>query len=69
MLLVKNILKIIENLCLLVYYKARINYYWLFQAPMVDKAPSNNSTNNKRSPYSRMYKEYVPYDGPVCETP
>jgi hypothetical protein len=64
MLLVKNILKIIENLCLLVYYKARLSYYWLFQAPMVDKAPSNNSTNNKRSPY-----KYVPYDGPVCETP
>lgn len=63
MLLVKNILKIIENLCLLVYYKARINYYWLFQAPIIDKAPSNNSTINKRPPNEDWY------DGPYCETP
>ena len=56
-------MKIIENLCLLVYYKARINYYWLFQAPIIDKAPSNNSTINKRPPNEDWY------DGPYCETP
>lgn len=64
-MITKNVLKIIENLCLLVYYKARISYYNIDKS----KAPSNNSTINKRSPYSRIYKEYVPYDGPVCETP
>jgi len=81
-IMMMNIIKIIENLSLLIYYKARIMYSELGDIDIPFPFPYNDATSSVDEvvkEYDEVIKninmdstnrdETYKYDGPYCETP
>ena len=75
-MMMMNIIKIIENLSLLIYYKARIMYSRVGDIDIPFPFPYNDVTSSVDEvvkEYDEVIKnindETYKYDGPYCETP
>ena len=75
-MMMMNIMKIIENLSLLIYYKARIMYSRVGDIDIPFPFPYNDVTSSVDEvvkEYDEVIKnindETYKYDGPYCETP
>jgi len=75
-IMMMNIIKIIKNLSLLIYYKARIMYSELGDIDIPFPFPYNDATSSVDEvvkEYDEVIKnindETYKYDGPYCETP
>ena len=81
--IIKNIIKLISNIGMLVYYNMNrmiLEVYDSIAMPRhkpniedyIESWPSYNSKHSNREEHSSREvkrKEYVPYDGPYSETP